>query len=43
MPFNSSATIGMTVETASASNATSVIVSTSPTIRLRRPGAHRPS
>ena len=41
-PFSSSATIGMIVETASASKATRVIVRTSPTVRPRRPGDHSP-
>ncbi len=39
---SSRATIGMIVETASASNATRVTVRTSPTVRLRRPADHRP-
>ena len=39
---SSRATIGMTVETASASNATSVTVRTRPSVRFQRPADHRP-
>ena len=39
----SSATTGITVEIASASKATRVIVSTSPSVKRRRSGAHTPS
>ncbi len=41
MPPRSSATTGMTVDTASASKATRVMVRTRPPVRLRRPGDHR--
>src|SRR5262245_40532507 len=42
-PPRSSATTGMTVAMASASNATSVMVRTRPAVRRRRAGAHTPS
>src|SRR5438445_12951335 len=42
-PPRSRATCGMIVITASASAAMNVVVSTSPVVRLRRWGAHRPS
>ena len=42
-PPRSSATTGITVEMASASKATRVIVMTSPSVRRRRDGTHRPS
>src|SRR4051794_27562481 len=43
MPPRSSATTGITVTTASASDATKMIVITRPSVSDRRSGAHRPS